>query len=159
MVNLKVIINIILIFNLVCFILGSCTDSKTQKVKVYYTTFEKKYTIPQGIEVNGLKQGLWINYNSIGFLQNIETYVDGLVQGETVTYNEHGIIVQKAEVHQGKFRGKFECYSGKGVQTIKGIYFDNKKIGDWFYYDDNGVLTEQEKWGNGKMLTKKVFKK
>jgi antitoxin component YwqK of YwqJK toxin-antitoxin module len=87
----------------------------------------KKYTIPQGIEVNGLKQGLWINYNSIGFLQNIETYVDGLVQGETVTYNEHGIIVQKAEVHQGKFRGKFECYSGKGFKPSRGYILITKK--------------------------------
>ncbi len=112
MVKLKVII--ILIFNLGFLILGSCTDSKKDKVKVYYITFEKKYTLPRGIEVNGLKQGLWITYNSVGFLQNIETYVDGLVQGETVTYNEHGIIVQKAEVHQGKYRGKFECYSDKG---------------------------------------------
>jgi antitoxin component YwqK of YwqJK toxin-antitoxin module len=140
--------------------LFSCTDSKEKsKVNVYYLTVQNKYVLPKGIEVNGLKQGIWIEYSAIGFIQSMVTYVDGIEEGETLRYNEHGIIIQKIEVHQGKLSGKFECFSNEGVQTIKGTYFDNKKIGDWFYYDDNGILIEQEKWGNGIILSKKVFKK
>ncbi len=132
----------------------SCSDDK---VKVNYIIVEKKYVLPQGVEVNGLKQGLWIEYSVAGFIQNTITYVDGIEEGESVRYNDYGKIVQKIHLHNGKMKGEFECFNDNGILIIKGLYSDNKKTGDWFYYDDNGVLIEQEQWDKGTMQKKKLF--
>lgn len=146
--------NLVVILCVSISFLFSCKDDK---VKVKYATVDKKYVLPEGVEVNGLKQGLWIEYSIVGFIKSIVTYVDGVEEGETIYYNEHGIIIQKIQLHQGKFHGVFECFNDNGILTTKGVYIDNKKTGYWFYYDDKGKLIEQEQWDKGKMQSKKVF--
>ena len=140
---------------MVALTLFSCQEKKDVKVK--YVVINKKIVLPQGVEINGLKQGLWIEYSSVGFINNIVTYVNGIEDGEGLFYNEFGGIVQKFHCKNGKFHGAFECYNDKGQPTIKGVYDNNKKKGEWFYYSDNGKLMTYELWENGKIIKKKVF--
>ncbi len=141
---------------MVALTLFSCQEKKDVKVK--YVVINKKIVLPQGVEINGLKQGLWIEYNDVGFINNIATYVNGIANGEGLFYNDFGRIIKKYHCKNGKLNGLFECFNDKGLLTVKGVYDDNKMKGEWFYYSDNGKLMTYELWENGKIIKKKDYK-
>lgn len=147
---------IVVMLSIIAPTLFSCQEKKDIKVK--YVVINKKIVLPQGVEINGLKQGLWIEYNAVGFIRYIVTYVNGIENGEGLFYNDFGGIVQKFHCKNGKYNGLFECFDDNGQLTVKGVYDNNKKKGEWFYYSDNGKLMTYELWENGKITKKKDYK-
>lgn len=144
----------------VIFLQLSCEAPKTNNnVVVHYKKITANRDLPQGVTINGLKQGLWIDYDTLGHFRSSVSFLNGVENGEFRIFGEFGKLVLKVDIQEGKFNGRFEYYNENGKIYVTGNYKNNKKIGDWLYYDDNGVLTEQQKWNNGKMLSKKVFKK
>ncbi len=133
----------------------SCEKSeKKRDIVVHYQKVNGNY-LRMGIEVNHLKQGVWLEYDSvIGFIRSSTTYADGLEEGEFIFYNPigNGKIVRKGRCHIGKYNGFFECFNDNGALSLKGHYLNNKKDGKWYYYDENGKLIEVELWDKGYLV-------
>jgi antitoxin component YwqK of YwqJK toxin-antitoxin module len=133
----------------------SCEKSKERNhIKVQYQKISANRAFPQGVIIDGLRQGIWISYDTLGHIRSSVSYVNGLENGEFRLFSELGILVQRVDIHDGKYEGNFEFYNYKGGIYLKGIYKDNKRTGKWYVYNDNGKLADEETWENGKLLKK-----
>lgn len=137
-------------------ICSSCQKSEEKgNVVVHYQKISEHYILPKGVEVNNLKQGIWIEYDStIGFIRTSTVYKNGIVEGDFIFYNPigNGRIIQKGQCHIGKYNGLFECFNDNGTLSLKGHYLNNKRLGKWYEYDKNGKLTKVELWDKGYLV-------
>jgi antitoxin component YwqK of YwqJK toxin-antitoxin module len=147
--NYNRIFFLILMFTLSC----EKPTRKSQAI-IYYKNISANREYPQGVKVNGLKQGLWIDYDTLGHIRSSVSFLDGIENGEFRLFSELGVLVQKVDIIDGKYDGHFEHYNEKGVLYLRGIYNNNKRVGTWEVYDDYGKLIEEEVWQNGQLIKK-----
>jgi antitoxin component YwqK of YwqJK toxin-antitoxin module len=135
----------------VIFLLFSCGNSNKEKVKIYYKKINENVQLPNGIKFNGLKQGIWIEYDTIGTIRSVESFINGIPEGELRLFDGYGSIIQKSEIHNGVYNGVYEYFGANGKLLTKGIYLNNKKNGNWFYFDEKGNPIKKEIWKNGEL--------
>lgn len=121
------------------------------------STFGLKSDIPNYIDSNGLKQGLWkeeLNQDNIGYF--ITTYVDGIKDGQYRAFNINGNVAVEGHFKNDSLNGKVKQYYETGELKILTEYemgvLVNKQIDYW----ENGNIQASESFKNG--ITDGVYK-
>lgn len=134
--------------------------------------------IEEGFIQNGLKQGLWITYESDGeFPITMINYIDGMANGIYLEFNERGQVKLKANYKDNKLHGAWGKYRfGRAEETanykggqLDGIYKvyyqrdgkiqsetsykDGVQDGPYRFYNEEGQVTLEYIYKNGEKVS------
>ena len=102
--------------------------------KEYYPNTVKEKLV--GGFYNGMKQGMYREYDTLGNIINGYLYKNDTILAE-------GLILNK-----GSFDGSWQYYYLNGNIKAKGIYENGSKNGIWTYYYENGKKQQVGKYKN-----------
>ena len=99
-------------------------------ILILNSCLNKSNEVPVNLISNGKKQGLHIQYDSLGRIE-IATYVNDSLNGEYILFHENNKRIMRKE-----------------------IYEKNKEQGQayYFYSNSSGQLMSQREWKNGKKV-------
>lgn len=98
-----------------------------------------------GARINGLKEGMWIDFNDDGSINRCYTYVHDSLIGQEINFNESGDIFSKRFLNGNKLEGEWIVYHDFNNNRIaeRGVYKDGRKSGIWEYYVYDGRLSKK----------------
>ncbi len=121
-------------------------------------------------KLKSVREGKYIQYNSIGKLKQIGKYKNDLKEGTWKEYWDDGILKSTSHYSKGQYSGKVISYTLSGKVRSKNEYLDRetyikrnhleneKNIGNKLYldgeqlvYSDNGILNQRSNYKNGKL--------
>lgn len=147
---------------------------------MYYSTGPK---MAEGVYINKIREGEWINYDGEDHIIAKVNYKNGLKSGECTYYYseggkleiinyengvEHGNYVQyfnnqsvkmKGTYEHGEFHGVFAYYYPNGIINNTGKYVHNLREGVWSMTDDLGKPIVNVTYKNGNVISREVFQK
>lgn len=97
----------------------------------------------------GLKTGIWENYQENGQILGKKSFQKGLLNGLYEKYNKEGKKIKIAEYKNDNLDGIYKTFEEEKL-TSKGSYKEGKKEGAWNYYHHN-ESTENENYINGNL--------
>ncbi len=132
----------------------------------------------EGEIVDGIKQGIWTEFNRDGKLMAEGSYTDGyktgpwklyhkengelwkqgaydgkgLKTGEWTTFGKDGLLWEKGNFAKDRQEGAWEYYHLNGVVRAKGSMVLGKRDGVWIKYDEEGNEASRKTWNNGQQL-------
>lgn len=125
----------------------------------------------KGQYVNGLKEGKWVVYDSLGALRSEEAFAKDQWEGERKTYHPNGKISTTESFKAGIRNGLHQGFYENGQLIFKVNEVNGHKVGSWVYYHNNGKAWEkgqfkankhEGKWttydGNGKTTSVRKYK-
>lgn len=123
--------------------------------KLVYTYHDKDSVVRSiGIEVDGKREGRWLEFDEEGNLINEEFWKDGKRHGNTSAYLR-GKLHYVLPFKHGEMTGKYLGYDvDSGVLIEEGYYKDKKEDSLWIYYDKQGRVLEMMLYRNGKKVKK-----
>lgn len=127
-------------------LLVSCyEDTKQSNVELVTKVFEDNSVRVVGSKINGIKEGLWIEYNENGSINRCYTYVHDSLWGLEINFSETGKIISKRHLNGDKLEGEWIVYYDYLKNTIaeRGVYKNGLKIGIWEYYLEDGRLNRK----------------
>ncbi len=160
-------------------------------LKGYDTPYSGKYHLDyqngkpfiHGQYLNGLKEGKWVVYDSLGNLRSEEFFIKDQWDGVRKTYHPNGKISTIENFKNGVRNGLQEGYHENGnlyfsVNQINGnkegnwrMYHQNGKLlqkgkfkldlaeGKWNVYDENGKVIEIQNFKGGELISSKQINK
>jgi antitoxin component YwqK of YwqJK toxin-antitoxin module len=120
---------------------SSCERNKLQTLnqnniaKRFYDTGELK---EKGAIINGLREGLWIFYDSEGYVVYEAVYHNDEFNGQYISYFENGDTLNIGQYVNGVEEGLWKQFQGEQALLSIGNYDAGKKIGEWKYYNESG---------------------
>lgn len=136
--------------------------------KNIYTTDEKegvlhyKFFYPEGTlkregdYKNGLKTGVWKEYNVLGKLINELNWMDGLQSGVQKQYYTNGKLQLIYACDSGKVSGEVNKYFENGSPYFTGYYESDRPAGLWTSYYSNDSIENKAYFVNGKMVGRRM---
>ena len=124
----------------------------------YISYWEDETVYVTGDVKNGLKEGVWHTYNSLGELSNEINYLNGEQHGKTAYYNS-GQLTLEGEFANGLKHGEWIGYNENGSCSSSVRYKDDKKEGTQLFYDADGELVKKEKYKNGELVKTEIASK
>jgi antitoxin component YwqK of YwqJK toxin-antitoxin module len=97
----------------------------------------------RGEYVNGLKEGRWVSYDSLGMLRSEETFVNDQWEGVRKTYYPNGQLEKEMHFSKGIKNGPDRGYYEDGQLMYSVNQVNGQKEGKWLYYHPNGQKWEQ----------------
>ncbi len=83
-----------------------------------------------------------------GNYETWQTYIDGIGQGVWINYYENGQYKEVGHYEQNRVEGPIKKYHLNGQLKASGTYKDWRiRIGEWSYYDENGRLIRTDDYG------------
>jgi antitoxin component YwqK of YwqJK toxin-antitoxin module len=131
----------------------------------------------EGYYLNGLRHGMWIEYQLSGLPQSVTPYVNGKREGTYLEFNTSNSLVKRIQYHNDLRHGDYREYNFSNVKEerfyqfdkIEGlvkIFYDNGKVmeeglykggtrdGESKWYDQNGNLSITYTYQNGQLVKK-----
>jgi antitoxin component YwqK of YwqJK toxin-antitoxin module len=119
-------------------------------MKEVITTFDNgKVKEKYFVNVNGKKDGEYIEYHENGNVHIKCNYHNGKLEGEYILYYENGNVSVKCNLHDGYCEGEYICYYGNGNVKVKCNYHYNKEEGEYFEYNVSNQLIKHRIYENG----------
>lgn len=123
-----------------------------QQTICVYNNWELLGNDTVNLTINNLKQGLWINYETL--FESIECYTPKQCTHQKIIKFIHS----KGEYINGKKVGEWNHYYETGELKRKVVYSENEeKIGTSFEYFKNGRVKSEQNWINNMIESQKVF--
>lgn len=138
--------------------------------------------LQSGYLVNGVKEGVWIEYHDDGDnIMSITPYVRGTVTGPVLTYSnrsqlesmksfandilhgpsntyKYGKVTSRTPFEKGIINGKFQEYLNSKLQR-EIDYVNGKKDGKIVYYDEEGNVTVEYQYKNDQKISGGMIEK
>ena len=92
---------------------------------------------------NRKKEGTWITYYSNGQMKSTDNMLNGLLVGESLDYHENGQLERKANYEKGKLTGELLLYYPNGQLKEKASYVNGEYNGPYLSYHGNGQPKER----------------
>jgi antitoxin component YwqK of YwqJK toxin-antitoxin module len=124
----------------------SCnSENSPPSVKLETKVISSKVARVVGARVNGLKEGMWIDYNEDGSIGRCYTYVHDSLIGEEIKFGESGDIFSRRFLNGNKLEGEWVVYHDflRNHIAEHGAYKNGRKVGIWEYYIDDGRLDKK----------------
>lgn len=80
--------------------------------------------------------------------------LNNLKNKTNIEYNRKGIVVFRAHYLSGIVHGRFEKFYDDGIPKVLGYYDKIAKDSIWKYYNKKGILTKEEVYKKGILLSK-----
>jgi antitoxin component YwqK of YwqJK toxin-antitoxin module len=93
---------------------------------------------------NGLKEGRWVSYDSLGNLKSEESFIRDRWEGVRKTYFSNGLVEREMGFKNGVGEGVQKEYYDNGKLKVSFTFVNGQKEGKWLYYHSNG-----KKWEEG----------
>ncbi len=104
------------------------------------------------------RQGLWLEFDSLGHLTAKGEYRNNLRNGLWTFYNAQNKIIQKGEYRSGKPQGLWKWYFDNGELRREDEYLRGFTEGNSVEYDQNGMLIAQGEYTEGERHNEWLFK-
>lgn len=116
--------------------------AQAQVLKDYYPNGNVKL---EGIKINGLEHGLWIQYYENGQIEMELSYKDGLKHGPFISYLENGNVEAMGTYRNDKLEGVVVFFN-ETTQKIESVgkAKAGKQTGIWDIYDSEGKHLKTE---------------
>ncbi len=138
---------------------GDVVDGKKEGAWISYQGGSKKdYPVAIINYHKGVRNGLSVEFDSVGRFKLKEYYANGHLEGRRVT-QKFGVPLEEAYYTNGILNGPYYTYYPSGNLKIKGNYVNGKKEGNMIYYDLQGNAMMAYKYKNDEVIEKKNFKK
>jgi antitoxin component YwqK of YwqJK toxin-antitoxin module len=102
--------------------------------------------------VDGLPEGLWMEWYESGVLRYQATWRRGRGDGLWTYYHDNGEIRERVMVTDDVYDGLVEGWHASGAKAFEGHYRDGNKDGRWRHWDETGRLTKVEIYRDGTVL-------
>ncbi len=95
---------------------------------------------PEGLTINGQKEGPWFIYDENGLLEESGNYVNGVKTGAWSVYNEDGTLNSSGLYRNNIREGPWVLFhqGGKGIVNAEGIFTNDRQSGRWTVYHPDG---------------------
>lgn len=119
-------------------------------------TWTEYYTDTGGVKsmttyVNGDKEGVFIQLNDQGTLEEKLSYHKGLPHGKYRKY-QRGRIIEEREYAYGQLDGKMKKYYDNGTIMEESVFTAGVRNGIAKWYDQEGNLTIEYRYVNGELV-------
>jgi len=94
--------------------------------------------LKEGNFVNGLREGVWDNYNYNGEFINSDTYKNGYREGEVLFYNKNNVVITRGNYLKNKKHGRWDEYSYEGDLVAFKQYENDLMHGSYTKVFNNG---------------------
>lgn len=143
---------------------------------IYKITHQNGKTMMLGQYLNGLKDGRWQSFDTLGNiksdeyfvkdrwqgerklyyangkLQLIEVFVDGFKNGVQKGYYDTGTLYYEVKHENGVKQGTWVVYHPNGQVWEKGLYKDDLHEGKWLTYNEKGEKTSLRIYEKDKII-------
>ncbi len=138
-------------------LLLSCHSANKDSTKLALPTTELVFinlengkAMPAGNLVNGLKEGLWLEYGVENrYIFTATSYFKGKKYGRAITYYKKNTIMEDSYYVNGILHGEYISYFENGNVNRKGQYNNGKESGIWEYYISDGSLSKKIEFPKG----------
>jgi antitoxin component YwqK of YwqJK toxin-antitoxin module len=115
----------------------------------YHTT---RFPRSTGRYYDGKKEGVWLEYDSVGILKDSANYMEGKLKGVRLQWYANGMLADSSEF-DGAGNGVEITWYDDGALSSAGYWTgDTLKKGRWKYYYRNGTLKATEDYKEEKMI-------
>lgn len=104
----------------------------------------------EGDTKNGLKHGSWVTYSNTGAVESVTTYYLGKKQGVNLNFDRQGYLQNKMYYHNDELHGEFKAFKRSRLIELRNYRF-GKLDGMLTKYYDNGKLLEESPYINGEL--------
>lgn len=101
----------------------------------------------------GLKNGVSRAYFLQGGTAEISTWKEGIREGLWEEYYSDGKIKSRGTFRNNEKEGHFHAFYLSGKPLLSGQYSKGHQNGTWIYYDENGIISKQETYEDGKLVS------
>jgi antitoxin component YwqK of YwqJK toxin-antitoxin module len=115
-----------------------------ENAEIQLQKFPDGSTKPLGMLVNHTKEGLWIEYDSLGRIEYVAIFDKGIKNGQRISFFEDGSISEIGYIHGETQYGECKQFGSndEGRFYSKGSYKNGERSGIWEYYT-NGQLNKK----------------
>lgn len=123
----------------------------------YSMTFYKKKISSEGLQVNGRKNGIWIEYYENGNVKSIVGYWNGMPEGIWKTYYSNGVLEEEG-YHFRPEKPEYEVVKEYDIELKDTLWITNilndtiYRHGIWNKYDSLGNLDQSITYFKGKII-------
>jgi len=103
--------------------------------------------------VDGLRHGLYLEFNSQGKISKQARYASDKLDGLLVEYNRNTRREKEANYSNGKLHGVYREYNQAGKMNKEIEYKDGVQDGFMRYYNEEGVKTVEYVFKNGEKVS------
>lgn len=107
--------------------------------------------------VEGLPEGLWMEWYESGVPRYVATWKHGRGEGVWMYFHETGQIRERVLVTGDVYDGPVEGWHANGQKAFEGHNRANQKDGRWRYWDEAGRMTKVEVYRNGTLLATRTL--
>jgi antitoxin component YwqK of YwqJK toxin-antitoxin module len=121
------------------------TEEELPKSK-FYEYKKDKLLKEKGLQVNGKKEGVWIEgyFNIFNNYYYIEiNYINNIKNGKFIVYYNNNNICIECNYINDKKEGYYKRYHENNNIHIECYYYNDKKEGECIYYDEDGNINEK----------------
>lgn len=130
------------LFLLTCVLSCFHANPPVEKGEIQLQKFPDGSTKPLGVLVEQKKEGLWIEYDSLGRIEFASVFKKGIRNGEYLSFFENGVVFHHGFLHDETHYGEWLQYDSYGQLDSKGSYEKGERSGIWEYYT-NGQLNKK----------------
>jgi antitoxin component YwqK of YwqJK toxin-antitoxin module len=127
---------------LTCLLSCFHANPPVKKAEIQLQKFPDGSTKPLGLLVNQKKEGLWIEYDSLGRIEYVAIFNKGIKNGQRISFFESGSILDIGFINDEIQYGEWKQYNDDGQLHSKGSYENDERSGIWEYYT-NGQLNKK----------------
>jgi antitoxin component YwqK of YwqJK toxin-antitoxin module len=102
--------------------------------------------------VDGLPEGLWMEWYESGVPRYQATWQRGRGDGVWIYYHDNGEIRERVMVTDDVYDGLVEGWHASGAKAFEGHNRNGNKDGRWRHWDETGRLTKTEIYRDGTIL-------
>lgn len=118
--------------------------------ELVFINLENGKAMPAGNLVNGMKEGLWLEYDTRdGSLFIATSYFRGKKYGREIVYYRNRSIMTDTYYVNGVEHGEYISYFENGNVNEKGQYKNGEECGIWEYYISDGSLSKKVEFPEG----------
>ncbi|MDJ1481132.1 hypothetical protein QNI16_11605 [Cytophagaceae bacterium YF14B1] len=114
------------------------------QIELVFAKLKDGKQLPAGILSNGIKEGLWLEYDlRNGYIFRATSYSKGKKSGRELTYYKNNSIMTDTHYVNGIKQGNYISYFENGNPDSKGQYKNDQTSGVWEYYLSDGSLSKK----------------
>ncbi|WP_289663452.1 toxin-antitoxin system YwqK family antitoxin [Flavobacterium panacagri] len=130
-------------------------NNKVGEHKLYL--YDKTLISEEYYDKDGLKIGVWRDYERSGVMRSEKVYVNDQLEGVSKEF-KNGILVKSEEFHNNKRNGAVRYFEEKtGVLKTESLYKNEVRQNEKQYYPEGMVLNETNFSNEGKKLSVRYF--
>lgn len=103
--------------------------------------------------VEGLPEGLWMEWYESGVPRYMATWQRGRGEGVWTYFHETGEVRERVLVTGDVYDGPVEGWHANGQKAFEGHHRANQKDSRWRYWDEAGRMTKVEVYRGGTLLS------